>query len=135
MSSSKNNNVIDALNKIGEAKELLDMDALTQDEFDSLKSKYLKQIYKVGENQQTYSPSEHKTHQTPSSADIKTHQTDSAEDVIGDILSNVIGDENYTNTRSSAQQKAIEKAASQAMNTVSREVTKGIMRGIFGQMK
>ena len=125
MSTSKNNEAIIVLNKIGEAKELLDAGALTQEEFNNIKYKYLKQIYNAGENQQTYCPAVNKTQETSSPA----------EDVIGGILSNVLGDENYTNTRSSAQQKAIEKAASQAMNTASREVTKGIMRGIFGQMK
>lgn len=105
---------IDALKTIKQAKELLDIGAITEDEYNKIKNKYFKQL--------------------EISTDLNNEENDFYQQQ-SSVLAGVFGNMNVqSSNEKTPQQKAIDKAASQAMNTAAREVTQGIMRGIFGQV-
>ena len=118
MEVSNDNNKMDALNKIEKAKELLDMGAITQEEFEAIKSKYLKEVCEIN-------------------IDSQDDQQSKNADFIGEALANAMGNQQTSDSiiKKSEQQKMAERASSQAANTVAREVTKEIMRGLFKDMK
>ena len=110
--------------KIKQAKELFDMGAITQEEYDNIKNNCLNQL--------------HQSDKEPEIPQEEPQPTHYQESVLDGILGTVLGGGQTTKDKQSEKtesEKMAERAATQAVNAVAREATKEIMRGMFGQMK
>lgn len=113
---------IKELDRIKDAKELLDMGAITPEEFDKIKSNTLKKILNQPDDAEDMESEQINEEENKSSWDGTSF---TALYPTPDLSTKA------RKKSKSKRQETIENAASQAANTASREITKGIMRGKF----